>query len=88
MIDTKVGQKALLDAVNQIMPFGKYAGKKLITLPEPYFVWFRQQGFPAGTLGEQMALVYEIKRNGLEQLFIQSQSKQHYVPKKPEPWKE
>ena len=48
------------------MPFGKYAGSKLIHLPEPYLVWFHKKGFPAGKLGEQLALMYEIKLNGLE----------------------
>ena len=56
----------LLDAVNQTMPFGKYKGRRLLELPEPYLVWFKQQGFPAGKLGEQLALMYEIKLNGLE----------------------
>jgi len=31
-------------------------------------VWFKQQGFPQGRLGERMALIYEIKANGLEKL--------------------
>ena len=53
-------------AINQTMPFGKYKGRKLIELPEPYLVWFHQQGFPKGKLGEQLALLYEIKANGLE----------------------
>lgn len=53
-------------AINAKMPFGKYAGRKLIELPEPYLVWFHQQGFPNGKLGEQLALLYEIKLNGLE----------------------
>ncbi|WJG11273.1 DUF3820 family protein [Aliiglaciecola sp. LCG003] len=53
-------------AINQVMPFGKYAGRKLLHLPEPYLVWFHQQGFPAGKLGEQLALIYEVKVNGLE----------------------
>jgi len=52
--------------VNQIMPFGKYAGRRLFHLPEPYLVWFHKQGFPKGKLGEQLALMYEIKLNGLE----------------------
>lgn len=56
----------LIDAVNQIMPFGKYAGRKLLELPEPYLVWFHGQGFPKGKLGEQLALIYEVKLNGLE----------------------
>ncbi|CAA0081049.1 Uncharacterised protein [Zhongshania aliphaticivorans] len=58
----------LLDAVNQVMPFGKYKGRKLLELPEPYLVWFHKQGFPAGKLGEQLALMYEIKLNGLENM--------------------
>ncbi|MBP6517747.1 MULTISPECIES: DUF3820 family protein [unclassified Shewanella] len=59
-------QQLLIDAVNQKMPFGKYAGRKLLELPEPYLVWFHKQGFPQGKLGEQLALIYEIKLNGLE----------------------
>lgn len=54
------------EAINTTMPFGKYAGRKLIELPEPYLVWFHQKGFPKGKLGEQLALLYEIKLNGLE----------------------
>ncbi|MGI2216301.1 DUF3820 family protein [Shewanella baltica] len=59
-------QQLLIDAVNQKMPFGKYTGRKLLELPEPYLVWFHKQGFPQGKLGEQLALMYEIKLNGLE----------------------
>ncbi|HQQ64447.1 MAG TPA: DUF3820 family protein [Pseudomonadales bacterium] len=60
--------QALNEAVNQTMPFGKYKGRKLIDLPEPYLVWFHREGFPKGKLGEQLALMYEIKLNGLEKL--------------------
>ncbi len=56
----------LKQAINTTMPFGKYSGRKLIELPEPYLVWFHQQGFPKGKLGEQLALMYEVKLNGLE----------------------
>ena len=56
----------LKQAINTTMPFGKYAGRKLIDLPEPYLVWFYQQGFPDSQLGRQLALLYEIKLNGLE----------------------
>jgi hypothetical protein len=58
----------LKQAINQTMPFGKYAGRKLLHLPEPYLVWFHQKGFPPGKLGEQLALMYEIKLNGLESM--------------------
>ena len=61
--------KILLELVKAEMPFGRYKGRKLIDLPEHYLVWFKQKGFPKGKLGEQMALVYEIKLNGLEYLF-------------------
>ena len=50
------------------MPFGKYEGRFLINLPEYYLVWYKQKGFPKGKLGEQMALVYELQLNGLEDL--------------------
>ncbi len=56
----------LLAAINQEMPFGKYAGRKLLQLPEPYLVWFYKKGFPEGKLGQQLALMYEVKLNGLE----------------------
>lgn len=58
--------KSLKQAINVIMPFGKYSGRRLLELPEPYLVWFHQQGFPDGKLGQQLALVYEVKLNGLE----------------------
>ena len=51
------------------MPFGRYKGRKLINLPEPYVVWFGRKGFPEGKLGDMLRVVYEIKANGLEYLF-------------------
>ena len=61
-------EQQLIDAVNQVMPFGKYKGRKLLELPEPYLVWFHKQGFPDSKLGQQLALLYEIKLNGLESM--------------------
>jgi uncharacterized protein (DUF3820 family) len=52
------------------MPYGKYKDRRLIDLPEPYVVWFARQGFPKGQLGEMMRMLYEIKLNGLEYLFV------------------
>ena len=51
------------------MPFGKYENRLLIDLPEPYVVWFAEKGFPKGELGRMLAIVYEVKVNGLEHLF-------------------
>jgi len=50
------------------MPFGKYAGRLLVDLPEPYVCWFERKGFPKGELGELFATLYVIKLNGLESL--------------------
>lgn len=60
---------ALLALARARMPFGRYAGRLLIDLPEPYVVWFNREGFPAGVLGDQLRTIYEIKVNGLEYLF-------------------
>lgn len=59
-------KQQLIDLLELKMPFGKYKGRFLIDLPEPYLVWFRQKGFPEGKLGNLLALTYEIKLNGLE----------------------
>lgn len=58
----------LKDLVTMQMPFGKYKGRIMCDLPEPYLVWFHQEGFPPGKLGEMIATLYEIKLNGLEYL--------------------
>lgn len=59
----------LLELAEMRMPFGKYSGRLLVDLPEPYVVWFAGQGFPQGKLGRMLQTVYEIKVNGLEYLF-------------------
>lgn len=61
-------QEDLIKLANTRMPFGKYAGRYLIDLPEPYVVWFKQKGFPAGELGRRLEAVLELKTNGLEYL--------------------
>ena len=67
-VDFDFLSEEVIKAASMPMPFGKFEGTRLIDLPEPYVVWFKQQGFPKGRLGEQMALIYEIKANGLEKL--------------------
>ena len=59
----------LLEIARMRMPFGRYEGRVLIDLPEPYVVWFAKNGFPEGKLGRLLGLLYEIKLNGLETLF-------------------
>jgi uncharacterized protein (DUF3820 family) len=48
----------LLKLARTRMPFGKFAGTLLVDLPEPYLVWFRQEGFPEGELGELLSLIH------------------------------
>ena len=59
----------LIEIANTVMPFGKYKGRVLIDLPEPYLLWFaRKDEFPAGHLGELMQLTLAIKIEGLDGL--------------------
>ena len=60
--------KVLIEIARMKMPFGRYSGRCLIDLPEPYLVWFSRQGFPKGRLGMLLATLFEIKANGLEPL--------------------
>ncbi len=64
-------QQLLIKLAHTKMPFGKYEGYYLIDIPEYYILWYRNKGFPNGTLGEQLQLVYELKLNGLEDIFYQ-----------------
>ncbi len=59
----------LMKVAKTRMPFGRYKGRLLIDLPEPYVVWFYNKGFPKGELGTLLSTVYEVKVNGLEYLF-------------------
>lgn len=51
------------------MPFGKYQGRLLVSLPDEYLMWFKEKGFPTGRLGELMVFVYEVKMAGAEEVF-------------------
>ncbi|MFD1801781.1 DUF3820 family protein [Mixta tenebrionis] len=62
-------KQQLVAIANTLMPFGKYQGRRLIDLPEPYLLWFARKGeFPPGKLGELMQLTLAIKIDGLESL--------------------
>ena len=61
-------EEALITLANTKMPFGKYAGRYLVDLPETYVLWFKGKGYPEGKLGDQMRAIEEIITNGLEDL--------------------
>ncbi len=58
----------LLKLAQWQMPFGKYAGRALIDLPEEYLFWFQKNEFPKGELGDLMKLCLELKIEGLDGL--------------------
>ncbi|ART81068.1 DUF3820 family protein [Oceanisphaera avium] len=55
----------LLRIINKPMPFGKYSGRALLALPLNYLCWLERQGWPKGDLGAELALIYELKHNGV-----------------------
>lgn len=54
--------------VNVTMPYGKYKGRLIADLPGHYLNWFARVGFPAGDIGELLALMHEVDHNGLSDL--------------------
>jgi uncharacterized protein len=62
-------QAYLLKLARTRMPYGKHQGMLLVDLPEPYVVWMAREGFARTELGRMLAIVHEIKVNGLEFLF-------------------
>ena len=63
--------KLLLELTQTKMPFGKYKDRVLSDLPVYYLEWMSSKGFPKGKLGMQLATVYEIKTNGLNDILKQ-----------------
>ena len=61
-------KEALIELAHYKMPFGKYKDRYLVDVPEYYYTWFRQKGFPEGKLGVLLETMYEIRLNGLEDL--------------------
>ena len=60
--------KILPELVKVKMPFGKYKDWVLCDIPVNYLEWMHTKGWPAGRLGQQLATIYEIKINGLEEI--------------------
>lgn len=60
--------RKLIELAHYRMPFGKFKGRYLVDLPEPYLIWFQQKGYPEGKLGMLLQSMTEIKINGLEGL--------------------
>ncbi|KQC32809.1 hypothetical protein AAU57_05395 [Nonlabens sp. YIK11] len=68
MSELPFDHKQLIELAWYKMPFGAHKGKFLSELPEPYYIWFRRQGFPQGKLGNYMQTVCDMKVNGIESL--------------------
>lgn len=64
--------RVLRRLIDWTMPFGRYEGRRLIDLPEPYVVWLRANTDwtdpTGGKLSEALGLLYEVKANGLEDI--------------------
>ena len=75
-IDREDFRNLLVDIGRTRMPFGKFgikayppAGVPIMDLPVEYLIWFQQNGFPKGRLGELLAQVCEIKSVGMDSVF-------------------
>ncbi len=61
----------LKEIISVQMPYGKYKGTFLYQIPMFYLEWYSKKGFPKGKLGMQLSTVFEIKLNGLDDIFYQ-----------------
>lgn len=68
MEEPPLDPQLLKHLVTTVMPYGKYAGHVIADIPEHYLMWMGREGFPKGQLGQLLALMYEIRLNGLEKL--------------------
>ena len=71
-------ERILVELANYRMPYGRFANKLLLEIPEEYYIWYRNKGFPKGKLGEFMSMMLEIKTNGLEKILYPFKKRNHY----------
>ncbi|RZA09756.1 MAG: hypothetical protein EOP11_00675 [Proteobacteria bacterium] len=75
-----MNHESLLKLARWKMPFGRYEGWLIAELPEPYLVWYSAKGFPDGELGQLLAMMLEMRANGLESLLQPLKPKDHSRP--------
>jgi len=63
-------KSVLIEMMKTEMPFGKYKGQLIYQLPMFYLEWLHRNGMPKGKLGMQLSTIYEIKLNGLDEIFF------------------
>lgn len=68
MFDRKAAHNELIELTQTQMPFGKYKGRLICDLPETYLLWFKQKGFPKNRIGHLLAIMCEIKIEGIESI--------------------
>jgi uncharacterized protein len=64
----KENYDALRKLANMEMPYGKFKGRLLVNLPEPYLLWLRDQQQEKSSLGMMITEMYEMKANGTDHL--------------------
>lgn len=65
-MEIRPDKQKLIEMAHYKMPFGKFKDRYLVDLPIAYLVWFKQQGYPKGKLGDYLQTILDIKSNGLE----------------------
>ena len=59
---------ALLRLANARMPAGRYQGELLLDLPPEYVHWFAGHGRTGAVVDTQLAAIYTMRFNGLEEV--------------------
>ncbi|WP_255533673.1 putative quorum-sensing-regulated virulence factor [Reinekea sp. G2M2-21] len=58
----------LIELAHTTMPYGQYAGRRLIHLPESYLIWLQDQKTADTHLAQLLSLALLIRSEGLEHL--------------------